>query len=425
MLQARCVAFGLLMLCLQSAGPIWGTDPPGFLRLQGEFIDIVTDLPADDSLRELPRVFDAAMPQWCEAFRVPPADTKGWRATAYIMGARERFVEAGFLPKELPAFPHGYQWGDQLWVVEQPSAYYRRHLLLHEGTHWFMVRQFGSAGPPWLMEGLAEWMATHRWQDGQLQLRIIPQTGQDVPLWGRISLINQQLNDGLAPSLDTILRYDNRAHQSSDAYAWSWAAVVFLSQNPATQQAFDKLLHAPLRSDDTSTRQLLRAIQPRKALVRAEWSAMLSGLNYGFQPQRELPSLDHRPTPLDKPKTVTLDTTRGWQSTHLEVQAGQRLRISASGQYSVAAQPKPWLCEPNGVTLRYIDGQPLGKLLMAIATPQTQEPAFSERLKVIPIGQATEMSAPQSGQILLRINESGNDLNDNSGSLTVWLAPAD
>ncbi|MGN6545472.1 MAG: hypothetical protein ACTHK7_10530 [Aureliella sp.] len=406
------------------AKPVAAADDDGFQRLSGKHVEIVTDLPVDDAIRELPAVFDAAMPEWCRIFHVDPAEVAQWRTTACIMGARERFTAAGLLPANLPPFPHGYQFGDDLWVVEQPSAYYRRHLLLHEGTHWFMVRKFGSAGPPWLMEGLAEWLATHRWQDGQLQMGIIPHSPDDVPMWGRITLIQQQLADGLAPSLETIMHYDARAHQSTDAYAWSWAAVVFFEHHPSTRDAFHKLLDGPLPSDATTTTQLMRALQNRKPFVRAEWSAMLTGLDYGFQPERELVQLNHRTRPLDQAATVSVRADNGWQATGISVRAGQSVHVSAQGRYVVGSEPKPWICEPQGVTLRYRNGQPLGKLLLAIATPQPKEPEFSETLPIAPVGADARIAAQASGEILLRINETGAGLDDNSGQLSVTIEPA-
>jgi hypothetical protein len=403
--------------------PLRAAENDGFQRVSGKHIEIVTDLPLDDSIRELPEVFDAAVAEWCRIFHVPAEEAAGWRTTACLMGARERFTAAGLLPSHLPPFPHGYQWGDDLWVVEQPSPYYRRHLLLHEGTHWFMVRKFGSAGPPWLMEGLAEWLATHRWQNGQLQMGIIPHSPDDVPMWGRITLIQQQLADGLAPSLETIMHYDARAHQSTDAYAWSWAAVVFLMHDPRTHKAMEKLLEGPLSSDATPTNELMRSLQSQKSLMRAEWSAMLTGLDYGFKPERELVELNHRTEPLTQATTVTVRADKGWQASGISVRAGQRYRVSARGRYTVGTDPKPWICEPDGVTLRYRNGQPLGKLLLAVATPQPKEPEFSQPLAIVPVGADAQVKAALPGEVLLRINETGAELDDNSGELSVTIEP--
>ena len=66
----------------------------------------------------------------------------------------------------------------EFWLYDQPTAYYRRHLMLHEGTHVFMVSFLGGCGPGWYMEGTAELFGTHRLdeQSGQLTLRIMPRS---------------------------------------------------------------------------------------------------------------------------------------------------------------------------------------------------------------------------------------------------------
>jgi hypothetical protein len=416
------VACGLTLVVpavAPTAGLVFGQE--GFTRLSGRHIELITDLPVDDDLAELPEVFDAAVPQWCQLFGVPEASVQDWRVTAYLMLSRERFIAAGYLPANLPPFRHGYQVGHDLWVVEQPSAYYRRHLLLHEGTHWFMNRKYGNAGPPWLMEGMAEWLATHRWDGTQLTLGIVPVSRDDVPYWGRLAVIRQQLEDGVAPSLETILRYGPTAHVNVDAYAWSWAAVMFLREHPASREKFFKMLAGPLTQDEGQTRALLREFHSRRPLMRGEWTVMLTELDYGFDPARELVRLNHRKQPLDAEAAVTVAADRGWQATGWTVTAGQKIRVQARGRYVVGTEPEPWWCEPAGVTLRYHRGQPLGKLLLAVAPAEPQEPEFSTTLDIVAVGAEAEVTATVAGEILLRINEESLGLGDNSGTLTVTL----
>ena len=58
------------------------------------------------------------------------------------------------LPAERSDFPTGYCNGWEFWLLDQTSDYYRRHLMLHEGTHGFMITQLGGA-PNFDPEGLA------------------------------------------------------------------------------------------------------------------------------------------------------------------------------------------------------------------------------------------------------------------------------
>jgi len=123
----------------------------GIRKLTGKAIALYTDLPAAAEIDELPQVFDAAVSAWCHYFGVDAAKVAGWRVVGCVMQDMARFEGAGLCPASVPEFPHGYSRGSQLWLYDQPSGYYRRHLVLHEGTHCFMQRWLGGAGPPWYM----------------------------------------------------------------------------------------------------------------------------------------------------------------------------------------------------------------------------------------------------------------------------------
>ncbi len=427
-----CLGAYLRLLMVFSLSPLWigpaaaqsVRAESAFHKIEGKYLDIITDLPLDDEMRDLPRVFEAAMPIWCSIFGARPKQVEDWHCTACFMLDRTRFESAGLIPDHLPDFPYGYQSGDQLWVTEQPSTYYRRHLLLHEGTHWFMGRKYGQNGPPWLMEGVAEWLGTHRWDSRSqaLTMGIIPKDKDDVPLWGRISLIQKQLAAGLAPSLETIMRYGNTAHQQVDAYAWSWALVVFLRNHPHTKEAFQSLLRRPMRPDLTVTRWLFRQLRDEWPSIRQEWNAMLTELDYGYDPSQGMLCISADPMPLTSAqRQVSVEANQPWQASGILVRAGERLSLRATGQFVVCTEPRPWTCFPDGVTLEYQRGEPLGKLMMALVAPIPNEPDFSAPLTWQPIGAEASLVATQTGELHFRINERNAELSDNSGQITVHL----
>lgn len=418
LLFSLCVAiFSLTLSTCMAAEDL----PEGFQRVKGKYVDVITDLPLDAEIRSLPSVFDAAMPRWCEEFDMDLSDVADWHVEAFVMLRRDQFKKAGFIPSKLPEFPYGFQFGNQVWVVEQPSPYYRRHLLLHEGTHWFMNRKYGDHGPPWLMEGTAEWLGTHRWDGQKLMMGIIPKTKTDVEYWGRISLIQQQLADGVAPSLEEVLRYDSRAHQNVEAYAWSWAAVIFLKNHPATSKAFAELLKQKMTSDQTLTRWLFRKLQSQWPQIRREWSGMLTELEYGYDPRHGMLAISRAAKPIgDTPIAFELAADHSWQTPGVKIAAGDTVVIQGNGQFSVCDQPKPWLCHAAGVTLEYYRGEPLGKLMMTVAGPQEKE-QFSQPIEVVAVGDQLEFTAAQAGELHFRINESSGGLGDNSGTITVTI----
>src|SRR5262249_1903118 len=160
---------------------------------------------------ELPQVFDAAVPLWCDYFGAAAAEMADWKIVGSVMKDKDRFIGAGLYPENLPEFPNGYNLGSQVWVYDQKSDYYRRHLLLHEGTHAFMLRWLGGAGPPWYMEGMAELLGTHRWEGGQLTLGIMPASKEEVPYWGRVKIVKDGAAARSGTSTLDIIKYANQS----------------------------------------------------------------------------------------------------------------------------------------------------------------------------------------------------------------------
>jgi hypothetical protein len=99
-------------------------------------------------------------------------------------------------------------------------------------------------------------------------------------------------------------------------------------------------------------------------------------------------------------------------------------RLTASGRYQVAKEPKIWWCEPGGVTIRYYQGRPLGILLAAVRPDQPAAGSTSALLKPTVIGLGATLSPPESGTLFLKINDSAGELDDNAGELKVEVRPA-
>lgn len=407
------------------AAVVQAQDYSGFRRVEGKYLDVITDLPVNDEIRRIPEVFAAAIPIWCKTFDVDPATVEDWHGEVFIMLDRNRFESAGLIPAHLPSFPYGFQYGNQMWVSEQPSTYYRRHLVLHEGTHWFMNRLFGANGPPWVMEGMAEWLGTHHWDPatGELKMPIIPEKKEQVPYWGRISRIQEQLKNGSAPALETIMQYGSTAHREVDAYAWSWAAVCFMKSHPDTREAFDEMLKQPMRADRTQASWLFRRLSNRWESIREQWNAYVTDLQYGFDSQAGLLRITNEPKRISSvPINIEVDSSRSWQASGIVVTKGQTLQIDASGEFVVRVTSKPWRCFPDGVTLEYHDGKPLGRLMMTIVAPQRTR-SMTVPIETIDVGSSTRLVASKTGEVHFRVNESSRGLLDNVGTLSVKLTP--
>ncbi len=399
----------------------------GLRRLDGRHLTLITDLPQLATIDELPAVFDKAVAHWSQYFDIDSRRLAGWRVTACLMKEESPFRATGLLPSEMPAFENGYATRRRIWLFEQASDYYRRHLLLHEGTHSFMYEMFGTCGPSWYMEGVAELLATHRWKPGALRLGVYPERRQDFPLLGRIRMVQDEVTAGRMLTIDEILRYDGEAFLSQLPYGWSWALCSWLENHPRYRQRFGKLRRA-LNSDsaDDATPAdlndlLLRLTKDDRKQLNLEWTFFCREIDQGHDFARA--AVDFRPArSLDgRRATVEVAADRGWQSSGLRVAAGQAYRLTATGRYQVAQDPQIWWCEPDGVTLEYHRGRPLGQLMVTIVAEDRARPAVHEPLAV---GSQRTWQPAVSGVAYFRINESSAKLADNAGNLTVTMFAA-
>jgi hypothetical protein len=424
----------------------------GIRKLSGRHIVLYTDLASAPEIDSLPAMFDQAVPQWANYFGVDEAKTRDWQVRAFLIGDRKAFDKLGVMPAGDDAFLHGLSVGADLWLYDQPSPYYRRHLLLHEGTHAFMGKFLGGCGPGWYMEGMAELFGTHRLQAGSREqgaesgstekvpdafLRIMPRSREEVPMWGRIKLIREAVAAGRGLDLPTVMALDNRQHMSDESYAWCWAATKFLDSQPKYRERFRKLAsHVTERDFNDVVIKEFGADWPN---IEAEWQAFVATLDYGYDFERM--AIDfQRGTPLDgQPHSVTIAADRGWQSSGVWLEAGKTYHVTASGRYQIALEKtadgeKPWPCEPGGVTIDYHDGRPLGMLLGAVVEAGSGEPgtgsAGAEQkthdsqngfARPIGIGLGTTIKPAASGTLYLRVNDSAARLDDNRGSLTATI----
>lgn len=396
----------------------------GIRKVEGTHLTLFTDLPADPDIDELPKVFDLAIPQWCDYFNVPAAKLVGWKIRACLVKDKEKpeaFQAADLMPKDLPPFPYGYQRDFEFWLYNQPSAFYRRHLFLHEGTHAFMFHHLGGGGPAWYTEGVAELCGTHRWAEGKLTLRYFPRSKEETPEWGRIKIIRDETSLRKVMSVEGILAYNDRAHSRTEPYAWCWGLCAFLDGHPRFQGAFRKM-QAEVANRRDFNDKFQRLYTPEEwAAIHEQWQLFHLQLDYGYDVARA--DFEVRAgTPLPTAgATAVVQADKYWQPSGIRLEAGKTYRLTATGRYEVGRSTKPWTCEPGGVTFRYYQGRPLGMLLAAVRTDQFTGAELTGLATPIPIGAGATFTAPRKGTLYLAINESPGGLADNSGTLSVQV----
>jgi hypothetical protein len=393
----------------------------GIRKLTGRHLVLYTDVMAEASVDELPAVFDAAFPQWCEHLGLDAKAHTDWRMRGFLVKDQARFDAVGLWPADLPQFLNGYTRGREFWLYNQTSEYYRRHLMLHEGVHGIMFSLQRSNGPAWYMEGVAELLATHRWSAGKLTLPYFPATAADVPKLGRIEIVQTQFKEGKALYLRDVLALENRHYLENEPYAWSWAAAAFLYGHPAYRDRFRALLKRRAGGDLNEQFKQVYADDARQ--LGEEWQVFIGELAHGYDFERtRLDFAAAKSTPeANKPAKVSIAADRGWQHTGLRLESGKRYKLTAAGRFTLASVPKPWTSEPGGVTIRYHRGLPLGVLLAVVRSdeaPVGPSPFFNPQ----EIGLGATIEPQQAGILYLRINDFAGELADNSGAATVTVA---
>ncbi len=402
----------------------------GLSVLRSKRLTLVTDMELTPALRAMPPAVDAAYPQLCEYFGLPEDDH--WTLTAFLMKDNIPFINAGYLPRVLPPFKDGFAFNYDCWLFDQPSDYYRQHLLLHEMTHCFMLTTLGNTGPLWMTEGYAEYFGMHDYAARPITLGFMPPNREAVPYCARVRELRDRVAAGRGRTFREVLGMTYRDFPNNEVYIWSWAMMWFLTHHPDTQGALEKIgqtLDTFPGASAQITDALLEALGDKLPAVECHWLMYTASLKYDYALAPMIFD-GHAGTPLASggKTVVTLEADKGWQDTGVEVKVGDVLRIRGAGRYELGnagdknSAEKSWPCEPGGVSIRYVMGHPRGMLLAAVC-PKNVTPDFMRTRPAtsffapVAVGLNGTLTAEFSGTLMLRVNDAPMMLEKNSGTL--------
>ncbi|RLT11602.1 MAG: hypothetical protein DWI21_02395 [Planctomycetota bacterium] len=396
----------------------------GIEVFESKRLRLFTDLDPEIA-KALPPLVDQAYESWEEYFgKLPPArDESEFQINGFLMKDKTRFEKAGLLRDDLPDQFHGRQAGYQFWMMDQSQDYYRRHLLLHEATHAFMLAIARLDVPNAYLEGMAEHFGTHQVVDGKLQMRLMPSNRSDFRGHDRLFLMRRDVKQRGIPGLLDINDWKPANFQFfNESYAWAWGMSVFFDQNPRTHERFRKL--AKSLTDPLAWKTFANELQPDLPEVLTEWNLFAADAWEGFDFLRSAIEF-HEGRALTKPQRAEIHADRGWQSSRVLVEKGRRYELVATGQFTLAEKPKPWVSEADGVTFRYHSGRPLGQLLASTRPAKKAENEREPMLEIKPLGNTSSFEASRTGTLYLRLNDHPAELVDNRGSVTVEIREAE
>ena len=399
----------------------------GLSVLESKHLILVTDAPLAE-VQDLPVLADALFVELQRQLGSlkPDLNRRDFQLTGYVIGAKERFEEADVLPPESVVIRHGRHIGYQFWMNNQSSPYYRRHLLLHEFIHCFMMCEHGMADIPplWYTEGIAECLATHELSEDIKSSRfgILPATLNGFEGWGRIAEIQTNMTEltnkptqwQSLMSLECVRNPKDLNFASDLQYAQAWALVWLIRNHPELKPHFSPMSKARTRGEFRDVEKSVPAeVWQRLAVL---WPLFLASLTEGFEVEHSFPPLNFAASKSPASEKLELQSGKEWQATGVLIKRGATVRLNCMGRYSVHNKPRPWISEPQGITIDYAYSRPLGEITAMLVAPGGS--VCSGR---IPIGREGSINAEVDSELWLQVNDSANSRSDNSGSASVVI----
>jgi hypothetical protein len=322
-------------------------------------------------------------------------------------------VVEGFVARDLAKFPTGsidnpvgvekIRRGEGVCVNSRLGA--QRHARLyscadhgviqHECVHGICHLAFGSSGPTWLAEGLAE--LGNYWREGD------PTIDLPAPVVGYLQNASPRRK-----LLEIAVPGRTEAGTWQD-YAWRWALCHLLANNPNYSNRFVPLAVALMEERDGVSFESVYGPVARE--VSFEYDQFLATLGNGYR--SDLTAWPWKAKfqrlPAAAEAKVKIKAQGGWQASRVLVEAGDRYDIEADGSWTIAAAGQPLGAdgEPDG----------RGRLVAAVFADYALTPET-------PLGAKSTFEPAVAGQLFLRCADAWTELGDNEGEVTVTIRRA-
>ncbi len=266
----------------------------------------------------------------------------------------------------------------------------------HESTHAFCTLTFGSTGPTWLAEGVAE-MGQY-WKADEVAVNIDP-------------MVLEYLRSAKPKrTLGEIAHPGRTAAGGWQDYAWRWALCHLLANNPNYSDRFKPLAIALMTGRGGAS--FATAYGDVEQEISFEYDQFLRTLGNGFDARLCAWQWNSRIAPVkgDRAVNAKVLAKAGWQPTGARLEAGEEYTLTASGD---------WKLSTKGEAVS-ADGQPDGRgRLVGVLMDQF---SLSEPFD---LGMQRTFAAPVAGDLYVRCQEAWHSLSDNSGEISLELRIAE
>jgi hypothetical protein len=140
------------------------------------------------------------------------------------------------------------------------------------------------------------------------------------------------------------------------------------SQSSGTEAAFfQSMSKARTRGDFRDAEKSVPAEVWQKMAVL--WPLFLASLTEGFEDRAFFSAAQLRCIKTVSIRKVELQSGKEWQATGIAIKRGTLPKLNCSGRYAVHDKPRPWISEPQGITIDYVYGRPLGEITAMLVAP--------------------------------------------------------
>lgn len=261
----------------------------------------------------------------------------------------------------------------------------------HEAVHAFCALTFGSTGPVWFSEGLAE-MGQY-WKPDQLAVDIEPE-------------VIRYLQNAKPKKMAEIVAAGQITGDSWQAYAWRWALCHLLANNPNYSKRFKTLgLNLMTKPDRDS---FTNAFGPVAENISFEYDQFVQNFGNGYRVDLCVWDWQTPSKPISKSKKIKLDVEAraGWQATRLQAVKGTSYDFSTEGSWGIGKGTENLSADGSSTG----EGHLIGALLHEFKLSAPFE-----------LGSTGTWVAPSEGQLFVRCRDAWTELEDNSGSVKLSI----
>jgi hypothetical protein len=303
---------------------------------------------------------------------------------------------AGLLPAEAVAKiaePAGVTLSRSLGRLTRSVVYAcdKPGVVQHEVIHAYCSQSFGSTGPTWYSEGMAE-MGQY-WRKDMLAIEVDP-------------IVIDYLQHAEPKRMLDIVAAGQITGDSWKAYAWRWALCHLLAFNPNYMGQFKNLGIALMSQQPGASFE--NTYGPVAREISFEYDFFVRYMDNGYRVDLCAWPWNRKFQHLRDQGHVStkVQSGYGWQASGFKLLGGQAYDFASQGQWRVEGTGPA--VDANG------DGQGRGRLVGTLMNDY----ALSDEIE---LGVRGSFVAPGDGDLYLRCRDDWHRIADNAGEVTVFL----